>query len=458
MRVPLPESSAVEPSGFQITTSACVAVGGDDLEDPVRADAEVVVADPPDLLGRQRGARARPARRAGSRCRARATWRASSGARELPRISSRDLRRGPVGGYRHQAGNPAHPLALVGGVPAGAARSAPRSPPRAGSSATSLSPWTVAGSRRDRPGERPPHLLLHPALEHRAACAASIRRCSSSRGTSRPTISVGCRVSLAPEPVFTRTQARAGLGELERAHDAAPVVRMHGGGRRRVALGEQRVRAFGAELVVEPLQPLARAGRRAAAAGRGRPERRAGRGRCRRRRPASGPRRGSRRSPRARAAGTRRPSRPRRGPRIPTSRVGLGLVGQDRQPAIDLHRVRGDELGGDPAGELLGDGALAGRGRPEDREDVRRQRPRAARRAASSRSRPRCGRRRARRRLAVPVKLTVVFRRVRPAEDRGIGAARPLDEHLLDAADPVPVPRGRRRPGRPRSGARSARA
>ena len=47
----------------------------------------------------------------------------------------------------------------------------------------------------------------------------------------------------------------------------------------------------------------------------------------------------------------------------------LGLVRQDRQAAVDLHRVRGDELRRDPARDLLRNGALARRGRPEDRED-----------------------------------------------------------------------------------------
>ena len=51
-----------------------------------------------------------------------------------------------------------------------------------------------------------------------------------------------------------------GLGELERSHDSAAVVRVHGRGGSGVALGEQRVGGFGT-LVVEALPPLARAGR-----------------------------------------------------------------------------------------------------------------------------------------------------------------------------------------------------
>src|SRR6185312_14313493 len=67
---------------------------------------------------------------------------------------------------------------------------------------------------------------------------------------------------LAPEAIFTRTQARTGLRELERADDASPVVRMDDGGRLRVVLGQERVRAFGAEPLVDPLRPLALAGSR----------------------------------------------------------------------------------------------------------------------------------------------------------------------------------------------------
>ncbi len=43
---------------------------------------------------------------------------------------------------------------------------------------------------------------------------------------------------------------------------------------------------------------------------------------------------------------------------------------------------------------------------------------------------------------ALPRKFTVVLRRVRPRRSVGIGAARPLDEHLLDPADALGVPLG----------------
>ena len=45
--------------------------------------------------------------------------------------------------------------------------------------------------------------------------------------------------------------------------------------------------------------------------------------------------------------------------------------------------------------------------------------------------------------LAVPVKLTVVLRRVRPRRSARVGPARPLDEHLLDPSDPLGIALGR---------------
>ena len=53
---------------------------------------------------------------------------------------------------------------------------------------------------------------------------------------------------------------------------------------------------------------------------------------------------------------------------MPTRRAGR-LVREDRQAAVDLHRVRGDQLGRDALRERLGDGRLARRGRAEDREN-----------------------------------------------------------------------------------------
>jgi uncharacterized membrane protein YbhN (UPF0104 family) len=47
------------------------------------------------------------------------------------------------------------------------------------------------------------------------------------------------------------------------------------------------------------------------------------------------------------------------------------LVREDRQPSIDLHRVRRDDLGLEPWEESLGDGALSRGGGPEDRDHGR---------------------------------------------------------------------------------------
>ena len=47
----------------------------------------------------------------------------------------------------------------------------------------------------------------------------------------------------------------------------------------------------------------------------------------------------------------------------------IGLVGEDRQAAVGLHRVRRDDLSRDPLRERLGHGALSRGGRAEDRED-----------------------------------------------------------------------------------------
>ena len=136
--------------------------------------------------------------------------------------------------------------------------------------------------------------------------------------------------------------------------------------------------------------------------------------------------------------------------------------------------------------ELLGDGGLARCRRPEECDDLVVQRrscavghpgpppaasvtrksvrvvsrtvPRRAscgasggderRHATAERRRRRAldrARRRARPGAPGPTKLTVVLRRVRPRSERGVGATRALDEHLLDAADALRVPR------RPRS-------
>ena len=44
----------------------------------------------------------------------------------------------------------------------------------------------------------------------------------------------------------------------------------------------------------------------------------------------------------------------------------LRLIRQDGQAAVDLHRIRRDELGGNPLRDRLGQRGLSRRGRPED--------------------------------------------------------------------------------------------
>ncbi len=60
------------------------------------------------------------------------------------------------------------------------------------------------------------------------------------------------------------------------------------------------------------------------------------------------------------------------------------LVGEDRQPAIDLHRVGRDDLGAEQLGQRDGDLGLAQAGRPEQRDDLMpRRQPQAMSQPAS---------------------------------------------------------------------------
>jgi hypothetical protein len=136
----------------------------------------------------------------------------------------------------------------------------------------------------------------------------------------------------------------------------------------RVALGERLVRRLGPELVVRALPPLPRAGSR----GRRKVEL-------------------DERCPQIQARAThdnrshlvleRAIDRRVRQVRVLADRclvveapdpdqLGrvLGLVRQDRDASVDLHRVGGDQTGRDPLGKCLGDRALARRGRAEDRD------------------------------------------------------------------------------------------
>ena len=112
----------------------------------------------------------------------------------------------------------------------------------------------------DRAGQRSADLLLHPALEHLAGAlldpAAELlaveREPHDQRRVARLAV---------PEAIFDGAQRRAGLGELERADDAAAVVGMHGRSRGRIALRQQLVGPLGSDAVVQALEPLASLGR-----------------------------------------------------------------------------------------------------------------------------------------------------------------------------------------------------
>ena len=200
--------------------------------------------------------------------------------------------------------------------------------------------------------EGAPHLVLDAGLEHRGGARGDaplelLRRAARGR---RSASDGGCR----------RVQSRSCSGASERpaaASSRARTTRRRSLGWTAAAasgsrLGKERVRALGALGVVEgfPAVPLAR--RRAPEEDRARRAPRAGRGPFRRRRSGVLPR--SRIS--SIAACARRlvladgcfvvevpdPDQPRR---------PFGLVGQERQPAVDLHRVGGDDLGWDPLGD-----------------------------------------------------------------------------------------------------------
>ena len=52
----------------------------------------------------------------------------------------------------------------------------------------------------------------------------------------------------------------------------------------------------------------------------------------------------------------------------------FGLVRENRDAAVNLHRIGRDQPRGDPVGQRFGDGGLTGRSGPEDRDDAPGQR------------------------------------------------------------------------------------
>ena len=159
--------------------------------------------------------------------------------------------------------------------------------------------------RGDRPGER----AAAPRPRRRARTSRRVRALDAplelvrrARRGRRRRSGAACS---SLQSRSRRAQRRSGLGELERAHDAPPVVRMDGGGRRRVD-APRAPRARARRRARRRAPPSARARRAPARGGSSSSRQRRAQVEAGAadddRRPAR--RRGPRRSPRARAAGT----------------------------------------------------------------------------------------------------------------------------------------------------------
>ena len=175
---------------------------------------------------------------------------------------------------------------------------------------------------------------------------------------------------VAPQPILVRHERGARLGQLQRPDDPATVIGMDSGRRLGIPLGERLVRRFGPELVVGalPARPLlGRRGGRKGELDEGRPKIQA--------RATDNDRRQALLEcvvdRRVRELGVladrylvlEPPDRDQLG------RV-LGLVRENRDSAVDLHRIGGDQPRRYAFRHRLGDGALARRGRAKDRDDV----------------------------------------------------------------------------------------
>ena len=191
--------------------------------------------------------RAQPARGADSCCRARATFE----------NLIRHLVRRPVRVDHDDAGNASQPLSLVGGV----AASSPHDRldcvvawqlqrPRAGRSPAARSSRAPPPARGEpRP---PPRPRTSPPSARRSAARAS------SFATSRPTTSVGWRIS------FVQSRSRAGRSDAptsassSAADDAAAVVRVQSSCRLGIERGQPGVRRLSPAFVVERAPALPR--------------------------------------------------------------------------------------------------------------------------------------------------------------------------------------------------------
>src|SRR5215213_497905 len=244
MRAPFPESSAVEPSGFQTRTSACA---------PSTATISSTPSEPMPASGSQ-----------SSRTRSGVSASSSTRRYALPSACHfenliGDLRRGPVRANANQPRRPPQPLPLVGGV---AARADDHGLDRlvARERGDLVEAEHVARCRRDRPGQRGPHLLLDAGLEHRAGplldAPLELGRLDLETEEQRR-----AAVLLVPQPVAGERASQ--LRELERTDDAAAVVRMDGGRGLGIERLEPPVRVESAVLVVELLPAAAGLRRRA---------------------------------------------------------------------------------------------------------------------------------------------------------------------------------------------------
>ena len=182
-------------------------------------------------------------------------------------------------------------------------------------------------------------------------------------------MTVGLRVSLRPEPLAGRRQRRTDRRELERAHDSTAIVDVYGRCGCRIELGEERMGLRGIA-VVDMLGPSARG---SVDRLRDLEIRQCG----------AEIETGAAREDRCPTRGDQMVDGVVREPGVLADRHRLGeatdpdevrglcrLVGQDRQSAIDLERVGGDDVGADRVGDAPRDGRLAGGRRTEDRDHL----------------------------------------------------------------------------------------
>ena len=323
IRVPLPDSSAVEPSGFQMRDRRSGAVEAGDLEHAVAADPGVDIAEPANALRRElagvgpldeevRVAERVPFLEPHGRRGYTVQTRHESSAISLRAIRSPSRRRGPGSGASTSAGT-----RRTGACGRRSARRAVRSELGDLREAERL-----LGRARHRARERRAHLVDDASREHRLGALpdAVLEDGGGDVEADDQRRTAGRAV---PEPVAGRPRATSpALRELERTHEPLPVVGMDGlaqprGRDPRAADARRRGRR----------RPRARSGRASLRArpAAGRPGRRARPGGTGPFRPTTtaAPRSTTSSSiSRGRAPRTRRRSSPRRRSQIATSRVG----------------------------------------------------------------------------------------------------------------------------------------